>query len=331
MKRFFINLTVLGFAALMFASCSKEAIENPIEGVETFTVKLGMGGEFDVEYEEMTKASGDDLYGIQVYSTPDIEGETTQTPYAYGLFDDPASIEITLLKGYKYKFVATLVRDGKNKVYTYDNRYHHPFFVHGTEHEYCEMNNSFSYDATKILNGLGKGNSRLVNNKDYNRPNTDRYYGELDGFVPGNNNTNAVIKLKRTSYGAKFIVQGNLATSGKLEVLMTESPSLEFQLTDAEEDDVYSDIYTFSNVYAAWNSTDEERYTENVLTTVNWCREDGTTVPLGSHEISFKRNYITTITVKINSDETNAGIGFEIENEPMENGNNVTIEDGELK
>ena len=112
---------------------------------------------------------------------------------------------------------------------------------------------------------------------------------------------------------------------------MTESPSLEFQLTDAEEDDVYSDIYTFSNVYAAWNSTDEERYTENVLTTVNWCREDGTTVPLGSHEISFKRNYITTITVKINSDETNAGIGFEIENEPMENGNNVTIEDGELK
>lgn len=330
MKRFFINLTVIGLIAMMFASCGKDVIENPLEGAETFTVKLGLGGEFNVDYEEMTKVSGDDLYGIQVYSTPDIEGETTLTPFAYGLFDDPTSIEITLLKGYRYKFVATLVRDGKNKVLSYNNEYSTPFFVHGTEYGRCEANNSFSYDATKKMNGLDKGNTSYDVNRDYDRPNTDRFYGELEGFVPGNNNTNAVIKLKRVSYGAKFIAQGNLANSGKLEVLMTESPSFEFALTNGEEDDIYSDIYTFSNVYAAWNSTEESIYSETVTTTVNWYRADGTVVPLGSHDITFKRNTNTIITVKINSDEVGSGIGFEIEEEPMTDGDRVTIEDGEM-
>lgn len=331
MKRLFINLTVLGIVALMCASCSKDAMENSIEPEETFTVKLGIGGEFKVDYEELTKVSGDDLYGIQVYSTPDIEGATTLTPYAYGLFDDPAGIEITLLKGYKYKFVATLIKNGKNKLYKYSNNgFSSPFFVYGTESEFCEISNNFSYDATKKYNSLGDGNTRLSNNQNYNRPNTDRYYGEYDNYIPGSNNENVTINMKRASYGAKFIVQGNLATSGKLQVLMTESPSFEFQLTNAQEDDTYSDIYTFSNVYAAWNSTDENRYTETVLTTVNWCREDGTIIPLGSHEIVFKRNQITTITVKINSDESNAGFGFDIEEGEMGEGNNVTIDDGEI-
>ena len=67
MKRFFINLTVIGLVAMMFASCGKDVIENPLEGAETFTVKLGLGGEFNVDYEEMTKVSGDALYGFQVF------------------------------------------------------------------------------------------------------------------------------------------------------------------------------------------------------------------------------------------------------------------------
>ncbi len=330
MKRLFINLTVIGLVALLITSCVKDVIENPVDEFDTFTVKLGLGGEFNIDYEEMTKASSDDLYGIQVYSTPDLEDESNLTPYAYGLFDNPAGIEITLLKGYRYKFVATLVRDGKNKIRSYDNEYSQPFFVNGTEYGHCELTNSFSYDATKKMSGLDKGNTTYEINRDYDRPNTDRFYGELEEFVPERNNTNAVITMKRVSYGAKFIAQGNLAKSGKIEVLMTGSPSFEFALTNNAEDDIYSDIYTFSNVYAAWNSTEENIYSEIVTTTVNWYREDGTVVPLGSHDITFKRNTNTIITIRINSDEVGTGIGLDIEEKPMTDGDRVTIEDGEM-
>ena len=94
-------------ACVGIAACNNDATEVPTEP-ETYTVKLGWAGEIlDVSYEPMTRATTDDLYGIQVYSTPDLElgeGETvTWNRFAYGLFDDPNNITITLSKGYKYK------------------------------------------------------------------------------------------------------------------------------------------------------------------------------------------------------------------------------------
>ena len=317
----------MGLVACLFVSCSKDVIENPANE-ETYTVQLGWSGEIDINYEPLTKATGDDLYGIQVYSTPDLDGATTETPYAYGLFDNPQNITITLLRGYKYKFVATLVKDGKNKIKNYSTSgFYAPFYVSGTESDAAQVNNAFSYTSVRKMNGLKGGNTMLSNGTSYSRPNTDRYYGELDNYIPGKNNNKAIIKMIRTSYGAKFQAKGTLAKSGKLEVMMAESPSFEYALTDG--DNIYTDIFTFSNVYNAWNSTGNE-YSETVKTSINWYRADGTVIPLGTHEITFKRNVTTIITVEINDDDEDTDIGFDIDEEEMVDGDEVTIKDGEM-
>lgn len=64
MKRFFLNLMLLGMISLVFASCNKEVIENPVEEGDVFIVQLGWGGELNVDYEPLTRAAADDLYGI---------------------------------------------------------------------------------------------------------------------------------------------------------------------------------------------------------------------------------------------------------------------------
>ena len=99
-------------ACVGIAACDKNSDVVPDEP-ETYTVNLGWAGEIlDVSYEPMTRATTDDLYGIQVYSKPNNNSTATSwEPYAYGLFDDSTNISIDLASGNKYKFVATMVKD----------------------------------------------------------------------------------------------------------------------------------------------------------------------------------------------------------------------------
>ena len=103
---FFKSAILALLACVCFVSCENNSGEIPTEP-ETYTVKLGWAGEIlDVSYEPLsTRVTTDDLYGIQVYSNDDSEW----IPYAYGLFDDPNNITVTLQKDCKYKFVATMV------------------------------------------------------------------------------------------------------------------------------------------------------------------------------------------------------------------------------
>jgi hypothetical protein len=83
---------------------------------EKYTVSLKMGGE--ITSEEMplsTKAetASRDVYGVQVY----VNQNGTYPPYAYGLFDNVDSMEIGLRNDSTYKFVCTLVKNGKDSLY----------------------------------------------------------------------------------------------------------------------------------------------------------------------------------------------------------------------
>lgn len=323
------------------AACSKDEVAGiePDSDSDFYTVKIGWEGEIiDVTYEPLdTRATTDDLYGIQVYSTPDKElgeGETTTwTRYAYGLFDDPDNISINLLKGYKYKFVATMVVDGKNRIVSRQNTYMPPFNRVGpATNNDTPLNNTFDYQASIYLNGLTSGHSYLVGqtNNYYYLPNVDRFYGELVNYTPDDKNATAKINMKRTAFGAKFIAKGAKAKEGTLHVQMTGAPAMELTLTTSENK--ISDIFTFSNVAAAWA---DNKYTETIDVTINWERADGTTLPLGTHAITYKRNATTVVNVKIENDGADGGLGFEIDEsetgEPIADGeNDVTIEDGEV-
>lgn len=317
-------------------ACSQDESLGTDPEPDFYTVQLGWDGEIiDVMYEPLdTRATTDDLYGIQVYSRPDDDATTpTWTPYAYGLFDGAADITINLLKGYKYKFVATMVRDGKNRLVNISGDYPTPFnrtIVAGSI--FTPLNNAFDYQSSFYFQGLANGKAYLEGIKDdhYARPNVDRFYGELTDYEPGDKNATAKIKMKRVGFGAKFIAKGKKAKEGTLHVQMTGAPAMELALTNS--DNQISDTFTFANVKAAW---EDNKYTETINVTINWTRPDGTTLPLGTHAVTYKRNATTVVQVKIENDGEEEGLGFEIDatetGTPTEDGeNDLTIEDGEV-
>ena len=312
------------------AACDKNSDVVPDEP-ETYTVKLGWAGEIlDVSYEPMTRAATDDLYGIQVYSLPkSVEPvyDSDWNPYAYGLFDDPNNITITLASGYKYRFVASMVKDGKNRIYNHNGTYHYPFMK--------TLDNKFYYDGNSEMILLNSGNTSLIDDDDYmgysayRRPNVERFYGELSDYIPEESNTNAKINMKRTSFGAKFVAGGKLAVDGKLDIQINDAPNMELALTDGADE--ISDIFSFHDVDAAWANND---YTEDVAVNFKWIRADGTEAPMGTHTITFKRNKTTIVKFNIEKDGNDESIGIEIdesETGAMPDGDEVIITNGQME
>lgn len=309
-------------ACIGFTACNNDVVETPEP--ETYTVKLGWSGEINVSYEPLTRAETDDLYGIQVYSKHTSDASANWTPYACGVYDNPDNITITLQRNYVYKFAATMVKDGKNKIeyrpYINDGYYMAP--IAGT------LENKFNYGG-ETLNYVGSGWSNLINgNHEY--ANFERFYGELTDYIPNESNTNAKIEMKRTSFGAKFTAGGKLAVDGTLEIQMKgNEPKMLLTLTEGE--DIISDIFTFNKVRAAWA---EDDYTETINVIFNWNRTDGTVQPLGTHAITFKRNTTTIIEVNIDKDGNDEGVDLDIPNSEtgaLAEGNTVTINDGEMQ
>ena len=298
---------LLALCAVLFGATSCETLNDFVDTPETpsaesYTVSLGFGGEIEVGYEPLRSAENNDLYGINVYSAPaNIEGTPSWTNYAYGLFDDPSNIKIDLLVGYQYKFEATMVKDGKEKV-NYDGGYWYPFSANSLP---VAISTSFNYGLS-FMSWIDYGYTYLKNpNGIYYRPNTERYYGELEGYIPSNNGK-ATIDMGRTSYGVKFVAQGQSANVGSLEIQMEQSPLVTFNLAESNE---YFDIYTFYGVRSAWLKSD---YSEEVSVNINYIREDDTVVPLGSHKVTFVRNTTTVVTVNIGYGGTENGLGFNI-------------------
>ena len=298
---------LLALCAVLFGATSCESVENLGEApmtpsAEYYTVSLGFEGDIEVGYEPLRGAENNDLYGINVYTAPaNAEGTPSWTNYAYGLFDDPTNIKIDLLVGYQYKFEASMVKDGKEKVTKYVDGYSYPFYANG----HTPISTSFNYGLSN-MGWLDSGYTSLAkDNKSYYRLNAERYYGELEGYTPSYNGK-ATIELGRTSYGVKFIAQGQSAGVGALEIQMTDSPLVKYNLAESNE---YFDVYTFYNVRSAWLKSD---YTETAAVNINYIREDETVVPLGSHTLTFKRDKITTVTINIGYGGAENGIGLNV-------------------
>lgn len=289
---------------------------------EYVTVSLGLNVELDYEYEPLTRAEeNNDLYGIQVYSTPIPATENAEwTKYAYGLFDTTDNLTIKLIRGYEYKFVARMVKDGKDKVKHWGDgsHYYDPFYHEDKEGSYTSTPLSTSF----IYGHLGMYDWSTLLNPDYY--NAESYYGELEGYMPGDNDSKATIELKRISFGVKYVAKGDYAENGTLEIMMAGAPQLNINLAESNE---VSEIYTFKYVRDAWL---DENYTETASVTLRIAYSDGTSAPLGTHNITFKRNMTTVVNVDLSIGGDN-GVGFVITGDgEMPEGDEITIKDGEI-
>lgn len=316
-------------ASVAMIACSKEDAPAPQEEPEFYTVQLGWGGEIvDIAYEPLdTRAATNDLYGIQVYSKPNNNSTATSwEPYAYGAFDDPTDISIDLASGNKYKFVATMVVDGIERV-----EWSSDADIFAIDSDKLGV---FKYEkviGAKLTEGYYNVTTNYEGNLEFcSYTNIDRYYGELEDFVPSNNNVDATIVMKRTSFGAEFVAEGALAKSGTL--MIDRMP-----LALTEDEDYVSDIFTFHSVALAWADDD---YSETTDIAFKWIRPDGTELQIGTFPITFKRNTTTVVTIKMENDvvegNQTGGVGFSIASSetgemPVDPNNSVTIVDGEVE
>jgi hypothetical protein len=311
---------------LVATSCENSSIlpEQPTTPTEPeyVTVSLGLDVELGYEYEPLSRAvENNDLYGIQVYSSPISDAGNAQwTKYAYGLFDTTDSLTIKLIRGYEYKFVAAMVKDGKDKVKMSFGGYG-DLFIHdssGGVFESTLLSTSFIYGQSGLrLLSLAIGES-------WDNYAVELFYGELESYIPGGNDSKATIELERNGFGAKYKVTGEYAEDGTLEILMTRAPQLNLNLA---EDNEVSEIYTFGHIRAAWL---DESYTETKTVTLRIAYSDGTTAPLGTHNITFKRNMTTVVNVDLSIGGEN-GVGVVITDDgEMPEGSEITIEDGQI-
>lgn len=288
-----------------------------------YMVSIGFKGEITISEAPLGRASGNDLYGIQVYScSTDDEGDTYKA-YAYGLFDDLSAMTIKLIDGYKYQFVATMVPNGKEILaYNDDIGYFYPFV---TSTKSKVPSNIFQYSHTTYFTSLDEGNSYLATNEKYNYPNIDRYYGEFADYTPSENG-NVTINMLRTVFGLKVIV--NNLTDGTINITMEDAPEMKITYPSTE----IEDIFTFWNVQKAYFLED---YSDARPVTFTWKRDNDETIPLGTYEITFKRNKQTIVTLELDDttdEEKNMenALSLSIDSEKMTEGDKYTIEDKEI-
>lgn len=223
---------------------------------------------------------------------------------------------IKLLEGYKYKFVSSMVVDGKQKISSYESSYDHPF----TRSFFStKLENKFNYDSGKEMDRLDYGSTNLGLFGNFYHPNIMRYYGEVTDYVPTANGS-VSINMKKVVFGAKFITEG--FTEGTLYIKLKDAPTLQLVFPQTEVED----IFTFKNEYPSGNRWTADTYTETILVSISWQKNDGAIVPLINQEVTFKRNIKTTITVKVNDSSVNQGLNITEEKNELQPGENIVLE-----
>ena len=202
-----ILLFALPLLAMCIVSCNRVEIDDtagtedtPQNVGETVNVSFAFKGDITIEESPLLKAAGEetestDLYGISVYYDKERDGNINDV-YGYGLFDNIADMNISLLTGYKYKFVCSLVKDGKNEVAYNNYRFYYyssssTSSYYSSTKGYClpfcnsklsysedsfdySYSNNYSHDPTPVenefilggsyhLTGLGKGGTNNFN------------------------------------------------------------------------------------------------------------------------------------------------------------------------
>ena len=323
MKKLLFLIFIL--PAIMLAGCSEG--ENVLDGngeltgtdnLKEYIVSLGFSGEITgITESPLSKAASSDLYGIQVYSSPSTADD--YKPYAYGLFDNVGDMVIKLLEGYKYKFVVTMIVDGKNALHSIENKYYSPF---GTK---TEINNGFLYSTIEYFEYLDYGAAYMKEpNALFSVPKVERFYGELDGYKP-NENTSISIIMKRVCFGAKFVSEG--MKEGRLDIQISEAPLISIIYPN----NYVEGIFTFENNFRfghlpygnIWTSDD---YSETIPVNITWQKNDGASIPLISRDITFKRNKLTTITIKVKDSSVDNRVDITTENEAIQPGENIFID-----
>lgn len=197
-------------------------------------VSLNFGGDFISESEEpLLRAEDVHIYkAVNVYAKDDKDGSDYQI-YARGLFVDQEKVEINLWTGNKYRFVATVLIDDRDKVALYNGKYSNPFQYRqvGTtsESDLDPQNiNKFVYSQDEINAdkpatyhwqlASGKAYVDVAGDRvnDYGNPvdpnfmaypRIKRFYGTCEDFEPIETKPTVEINMEYKCFGLEIIAE----------------------------------------------------------------------------------------------------------------------------
>lgn len=324
MKKRYAGFVLKALLLFVFVGCSEGGIKDEMAQREkAYVVSFAITGDVDVSYEPLTRStSTDDIYGINVYYDKNKDGKIN-TVYAYGLFDNVGDMTIPLLSGYKYKFECSLVKNGKNKLYSGPAfgqsyiGYCYPFQTGASTPTI--LGNKFILGTTR-LTGLQSGDAHLKgkipsSSNFVPMPSIARYYGETTDYVPTKNGK-VTIALKRTVFGARFIVTG-IQHDGTLSA----SCGNIWSKTISQDEEGIETMYSYNDVYDCWKNESNLTYSVKAsYTTTRGEKWDW------SENVTFKRNVMTTVTINVDVDHylLYGSIGFS--EEPLNGDNYIDLE-----
>lgn len=359
MKKHLLLLTAL---LVGLTACEAVYVGNKYEHLqeaeESVIVSLAMAGDITVVETPLSKAAGaetesKDIYGISVYYDKEKDGNINDV-YGYGLFDNVADMKISLLTGYKYKFVCSMIKDGKAKLGVY-NKFYDGSSYSGTSKEtgygypFCKQNrsykaDSYDYDITKYwyydaltpiknefilgdgyhLTGLGNGATHniedyMFSNVSYSGytsyPKTERYYGEVTNYTPVQGST-VSINMKKCVFGIQINING--LTDGTLSVRLKEYNNYYNNIvsfSDLDSDGTTA-IVTFNDVYDCWL---QDAYSLKSNLYITWTRGNNVTQTLETQTVTLKRNVLTTININLVGSSSDSGFSLDLEDDAMTN------------
>lgn len=156
--------------AMTFTSCSNEDTNTNLPNDTGHEVSVNVKGEIFTS----VKASGDDLYAVQVFEKGDQPGDSYE-PKEAGIFDDPELIKFSTESPKTYKVKISVVKNGKNVLVKDGNVYKAPF-----ENIFTVDNNNLNefYANTTDLISMYQSGVENSDGKIYHYSHDNRYFGE---------------------------------------------------------------------------------------------------------------------------------------------------------
>ncbi|MGL5563518.1 MAG: hypothetical protein ACRDCN_12995 [Tannerellaceae bacterium] len=317
--------------ALFFTACNtldyepeKGMPEPNIPGKE-YQVEISLEGE--LKKIEALSAEDDrnrDVFGVQIFrgvDTSDVYVEYER--YGYGLFDDETKATLKLPTGYKYRFIASLVKEAKQKIY-------HEAFLDGefgdleafempfalNNFDYGLLKNQFELKTETWLDYLDFGSSVMRDEEtgdyaqSYMLPETDRYYGVTTDYVPRENEP-AVILMNRAAFKTKFIAEG--LAEGELMIAMQFAPVKFIKAIDTARE--IEQINTFRSLEGCENV--DEEFSESTQITFTWFVEGKPRSKPVKKTFNFERNKMHTIRIDVSETMSDSDIEQIIDSTPL--------------
>ena len=326
-KNFFKQSVIMLLVALGIVSCTK-TVDNSPEDIDSkgVIVPLCFSGEIvNAGTTPLSRAAGNDLLYIQVYAMEyDKYDDVNLVAYAHGLFDNTDNITVALKEGKEYAFIATMIKDGKNRVYKDEEAcYGLPFEI--------QLTNKFVLSEYFDYYRIGSGSTQMLWGEyvvEYYRPDVDRYYGMASCIVNPEKIEPVNLNLMRTSFGLNVATEN--FNEGEIIVELEGAPTLQISAPNGST----SKIYTFSNleyVYdrdCADDGTFTKSFTEEVRVSISRIY-NGETIPVDSKYITFTRNMRTNIRVSVVSNMYENGFNVSYDSEEMtDDGQDIVFEGG---